>query len=617
MMGNSGAMLILTFIATLISQAAGVSPPGKPRLTSCRSPEKETFTCWWEPGDDGGLRTTYALYYHLENSETVYECPDYKTAGENSCFFSKNDTSLWVNYNITVVANNALGKNISDPVEVDVVYIVQPNTPENVTTVVVHEDQDPFVRVSWEKPRTADTRSGWITLVYQLRVKQEKDKEWEEYDAGMQKYYNVFSLHPGKEYMVQVRCKPDHGFWSEWTQTTYVKMPDYIARERSLWIMITIFSVFIVIVLTWTLNMKRNSVKLCLLPPVPGPKIKGFDKQLLKSGKSEEVFNALVIQGFPPTTDYDDLLVEYLEVYDNEEQQLVLDGKDVSEGIKSKSPSDSDSGRGSCDSRTLLLEKCIDGRELARTDQQQYSQHGETSWASMESSESQDPEPGSPESVDGRVKTWPVVFSSPQSQPHQHYQVEAAKPAYHSVPEILSISTPCAKPSNYHQLQHQDIPPHESHFSKPPCRHSQSYNQFNLDSNEHKVETQAASIPPSRSLEYVEVQRVNPEYMLLLRPLSDHNRELESSDRTGEDYSKVKEVTSNNMLLLQREMSPQCLDDYSQDFDSQADQCLTQQQQQLHTCKPGIHQSYSLMPQEGMRLMGNGYVDSTILMPSY
>lgn len=57
------------------------------------------------------------------SSETVNECPDYRTAGENSCFFSKNYTSLWVNYNITVVATNALGKNISDPVELDVVYI--------------------------------------------------------------------------------------------------------------------------------------------------------------------------------------------------------------------------------------------------------------------------------------------------------------------------------------------------------------------------------------------------------------------------------------------------------------------------------------------------------------
>lgn len=56
---------------------------------------------------------------------------------------------------------------------------VQPNTPENVSAVVVHKDQIPFVRVSWEKPRTADTRSGWITLVYQIQIKPEKDEEWE------------------------------------------------------------------------------------------------------------------------------------------------------------------------------------------------------------------------------------------------------------------------------------------------------------------------------------------------------------------------------------------------------------------------------------------------------
>lgn len=57
------------------------------------------------------------------SSETVRECPDYYTAGENSCFFNKNDTSIWVNYNITVVATNALGSTFSDPVDIDVVYI--------------------------------------------------------------------------------------------------------------------------------------------------------------------------------------------------------------------------------------------------------------------------------------------------------------------------------------------------------------------------------------------------------------------------------------------------------------------------------------------------------------
>lgn len=57
------------------------------------------------------------------SSDTVHECPDYHTAGENSCFFNKNDTSIWINYNITVVATNKLGSAFSDPVDIDVVYI--------------------------------------------------------------------------------------------------------------------------------------------------------------------------------------------------------------------------------------------------------------------------------------------------------------------------------------------------------------------------------------------------------------------------------------------------------------------------------------------------------------
>lgn len=57
------------------------------------------------------------------SSDVVYECPDYHTAGQNSCFFNKNNTVIWVSYNITVVATNALGTTFSDPVEIDVVYI--------------------------------------------------------------------------------------------------------------------------------------------------------------------------------------------------------------------------------------------------------------------------------------------------------------------------------------------------------------------------------------------------------------------------------------------------------------------------------------------------------------
>lgn len=60
---------------------------------------------------------------------------------------------------------------------------MQPHTPENVSVVLGGMEHNPFLRVTWEPPDKADTRSGWITLVYQLRVKLEKDDKWEVHGA--------------------------------------------------------------------------------------------------------------------------------------------------------------------------------------------------------------------------------------------------------------------------------------------------------------------------------------------------------------------------------------------------------------------------------------------------
>ncbi|XP_062291222.1 prolactin receptor a [Scomber scombrus] len=641
-------IMLLLLVVTLHARGTRYSPPGKPALTSCRSPEKETFTCWWKPGSDGGLPTTYALHYRKENSDTVYECPDYHTAGENSCFFNKNDTSIWVNYNITVVATNKLGSTFSDPVDIDVVYIVQPNPPEKVSVTLMEDRGMPFLRVSWEPPRKADTRSGWITLIYEIRIKLDGENDWEMHPAGQQKLFNIFGLRSGGTYLVQVRCKPDHGFWSEWSSTSYIRFPDYFQREKSVWILITVFSACIFLILTWLLHINSNSLKHCLLPPVPGPKIKGFDKQLLKDGKSEEVFNALVVSDFPPTTssNYEDLLVEYLEVYIPEEQELMLEEtKDLHDGcLKSEgSTSDSDSGRGSCDSHTLLMDKCGEAKEKKRLTDQESSrlrtekQRHQKDWKEEALAYAHE-DMLSPDMSSGRVKTWPSVFSPlPQysSSPlDQQRSLEMAK--QHCVSD--SLFPPGTTSSYLTQPGHSSkeaLGPSYWEFSlstKQPLhpqmqvrQQLQAHSDINISSIGRKQAPAGLLSPALRSTEYVEVQKVNEDNTVLLQPVvsgrGQHEGNLQVSQ--GEDYSKVKSVDGDNMLLLQRKVDvmeeevDRCPCEY-QETHGVTESCYTSSIITT-TQKPTVCIHTAMPAQEERVLAASGYVDTATMftMPTH
>ncbi|XP_034565617.1 prolactin receptor a [Notolabrus celidotus] len=619
--------LLLLLVFALHAKGMRYSPPGKPTLTRCRSPEKETFTCWWEPGFDGGLPTTYALFYRKENSETVYECPDYRTAGENSCFFNKNDTSIWVNYNITVVASNALGSTFSDPVDIDVVYIVKPNHPETVTVTVMEDKGWPFLRVSWEPPHKADTRSGWITLIYELRVKLEGENDWEMHLAGQQKIFNIFSLRSGGTYLVQVRCKPDHGYWSEWSTTSYIKVPDYFHHEKPMWVLITCFCAFIFLILTWLLHMNSQSLKHFILPPIPGPKIKGFDKQLLKNGKSDDIFSALVVPNFPPIapSNCEDLLVEYLEVYIPEEQELMLEeSKDLNDVcLKSEGcTSDSDSGRGSCDSHTLLMDKFREAKgEKKPRDQESNrtrTKNQRKGWGEEGSSCVHD---DIPIISGGRVKTWPCVFSPlPQysSSTLEHKSsLERAKQhclSYSAGPPGSTSS--CLDQQGQHCKE--TLRPGNWEFSlsnkQPHLPHSQTWWQLQAhsDLNISSIGCTRAlaglQLPALESTEYVEVQRVNEENMVLLQPVDSEQGHFEDCSQIplGEDYSRVKGVDRDNRLLLQREVTREdrCL---REDRDMYGESCHTSSVTQkptacIHIARP---------EQDDMVLAVTGYVDTS------
>uniref|UniRef100_W5N1N0 Prolactin receptor n=1 Tax=Lepisosteus oculatus TaxID=7918 RepID=W5N1N0_LEPOC len=605
---TSGFTLILCLLFIVFQKSTGHEPPGKPVLLGCRSPEKETFTCWWEPGSAGGLPTNYSLYYKKEGSDTVYECPDYKTAGKNSCYFDKQHTSIWINYNITVVATNALGRSFSDPLDVDVAYNVQPHAPENVT-VEFHSKENPCLLVKWEPPHKADTKSGWITLIYEVRVKREKEDNWEEHFAGQQKQYNIFSLHPWEKYMVQVRCRPDHGYWSEWSSTAYVEIPDYIRRDRSMWILTSILSAFVFLIVIWTITIKRNSVKRYLLPPVPGPKIKGFDTQLLKSGKSEEMLSALVSQGFPPTNDCEDLLVEFLEVDDSDKRELVMNGKDHQEGKMNpaKSTSDNDSGRGSCDSHTLLLEKCPEFKvtgQVVRSFEQEGS-HGivtKERSGSLTWNGSPGGNLGNTETTNGKTKTWPAAFSF-----HDH-----EKPSHHILPEI---QRPGYTTSNLHSMISQDDQLEnntEIRLSKTSTGYGnlQDYSEFNMKVTGSQM-TEAPSFPLSKMVEYVEVQKVNQENILILKPKSKEGHEVLPPQFTGQEYTKVIGVANGNVLLLQRATETHISVEGRERTDTVENPCLQWQPGKLANTIPASP------TQEGMQLAPNGYVETAPILPAF
>ncbi|XP_012733931.2 prolactin receptor b [Fundulus heteroclitus] len=311
--------LVVLCMLSAVGVCSSTSAPGVPYIRDCRSPEKETFSCWWEPGYDGGLPTQYRLYYQKEK-ESFKECPDYVSAGENSCYFNKIHTSFWVEYTLRVEATNAFG-NSSSVFEIpDVMTYVKPDPPVNVTVLVNSTGPTPYLQIKWRPPPNVDTKSGWATIKFELRHKRNDSDNWETFNLDSREYLNLYNIEPGALYMIQVRCMLDGGSWSDWTKTTFAKMPDI---EKPLWILVFAFCLIPLLATICILALKREMLKQWVLPPVPGPKIRGVDVQLLKSGRTEDFAVALIGNvNFPMKMVPVDQVEEYLLVSDSKEWLL-------------------------------------------------------------------------------------------------------------------------------------------------------------------------------------------------------------------------------------------------------------------------------------------------------
>ncbi|NP_001269751.1 prolactin receptor precursor [Columba livia] len=541
----------------------GESPPEKPTIIKCRSPEKETFTCWWKPGSDGGHPTNYTLLYSKEGEERVYECPDYKTAGPNSCYFDKKHTSFWTIYNITVKATNEIGSNVSDPLYVDVTYIVQTDPPVNVTLELKKTvNRKPYLVLTWSPPPLADVRSGWLTLDYELRLKPEEAEEWETIFVGQQTHYKMFSLNPGKKYIVQIHCKPDHhGSWSEWSLEKYLQIPtDFRIKDMVVWIIVGVLSSLICLVMSWTMVLKGYRMIAFILPPVPGPKIKGIDTHLLETGKSEELLSALGCHGFPPTSDCEELLIEYLEVEDSEDQQLMPshDNGHPSKNAKMiAKETDSDSGRGSCDSPSLLSEKCRESRAILSTLQTQdirdvQENNGRRHWETQCIASEQKILLFNNESTKSPI--WPAA-QLPDNQPPMF--------AYHSTVDVHKI-TLCTIDVNIAPVLVENEEQHQPQYPITETVHDNMEKHREVENLYSKTDQTTVQVKQNRPndkspfskpklMDYVEVHKVRQdEVAAVLLKHKENSGKIEkyTVPGTSKEYTKVSTVVDHNILVL-------------------------------------------------------------------
>ncbi|KAM6034885.1 prolactin receptor isoform 1-T6 [Theristicus caerulescens] len=603
----------------------GQSPPEKPTIIKCRSPEKETFTCWWKPGSDGGRPTNYTLLYSKEGEEQVYECPDYRTAGPNSCYFDKKHTSFWTIYNITVRATNEMGSNVSDPHYVDVTYIVQPDPPVNVILELKKPiNRKPYLVLTWSPPPLADVRSGWLTLEYELRLKPEEGEEWETIFVGQQTQYKMFSLNPGKKYIVQIHCKPDHhGSWSEWSSEKYIQIPtDFRVKDMVVWIVVGVLSSLICLIMSWTMVLKGYRMIAFILPPVPGPKIKGIDTHLLETGKSEELLSALGCHGFPPTSDCEELLIEYLEVEDSEDQQLMPshDNGHPSKNAKTiPKETDSDSGRGSCDSPSLLSEKCRESHTLPSTlptqdiRDVQENEEGKRSWETQCIASEQKILLLNKEST--KSSTWPAA-QLPNNQPPMfayHSTVDAHKITL----STTNVNTAPVLVGNEEKRQAQYPVTETVHDDIEKQREMK-----NLHSNTDQTTVQVQQNRPNdkspflnpKLMDYVEVHKVRQDEepaVLLKHKENSGKTEKYTLPGTSKEYTKVSTVVDHNILVLMPDSRIQ------HTFVSQ--EPAIEMAQNLQQGQAEKNMSYCLtVPRECKReTSGSEYMDPSSFMPSF
>ncbi|XP_054034393.1 growth hormone receptor [Dryobates pubescens] len=359
-------LFVLALVCTNDSLSASDDTLQWPQISKCRSPELETFSCFWTDGDfyNHTAPGTIQLLYMKRNDEDWKECPDYVTAGENSCYFNTSYTSIWIPYCVKLANKDE----VFDEKCFSVDEIVLPDPPVHLNWTLLNTSQTGIhgdIQVRWDPPPTADVQKGWITLEYELQYKEVNETKWKELEPRISTMVPLYSLKMGRDYEIRVRSRQRTSEkFGEFSEILYVSFSqigiEFLHCDEEIefpWFLVVTFGACgLAVTVVLILLTKQPRLKMLIFPPVPVPKIKGIDPDLLKKGRLDEVNSILASHDNYKTQLYnDDLWVEFIEldIEDPDEKNRVSDtNKLLSEDhLKSHSclgVKDDDSGRASC-----------------------------------------------------------------------------------------------------------------------------------------------------------------------------------------------------------------------------------------------------------------------------
>ncbi|XP_018603685.1 growth hormone receptor-like isoform X2 [Scleropages formosus] len=346
------------FLLPILQVVSTAGTPTIPHFTGCLSRDHETFRCWWDTGSFWNLSAPGALrvFYLKENSPgTWHECPEYSVLVPNECYFSTRHTSVWTSY--CVQLHDAALDATYDELCFSVDSIVFPEPPVGLNWTLLNASRSGLhydVLVHWDPPPSADIRTGWISLEYEVRYREKDSARWRTLDMISSTERSIYGLCVGIEYEVQVRCRMvAHNNFGEFSRTLRIFLAQSPSRESSFSMATTLIFTAIgagILILLLVIS-QHHRLTVIFLPPVPGPKIKGIDPDLLK-GKLDEISSILGRQDhYKVDNTSGDLLVDFIELDLEEPGQNVEDSE--SKGYSDPNQSD----------LCCFIQDCHSGRE--------------------------------------------------------------------------------------------------------------------------------------------------------------------------------------------------------------------------------------------------------------